>query len=65
MKDGKCSKGFPKPFQAETVMSQNGYPIYARPDDGRAYQVRKFMADNQWIVPYNPLLLSRYDHCFS
>jgi hypothetical protein len=29
MKDGKCSKGFLKLFQAETVMTRNGYPIYA------------------------------------
>ena len=33
MKDGKCSKGFPKQFQPKTVMTKNGYPIYARPDD--------------------------------
>jgi hypothetical protein len=59
MKDGKCSKGFPKPFQAETVMTRNGYPIYARPNDGRTYEVRNFMADNRWIVPYNPHTLSR------
>ena len=61
MKDGKCCKGFPKPFQAETIMTRNGYPVYARPNDGRMYEVRKFKADNRWIVPYNPLLLSRYD----
>jgi hypothetical protein len=61
MKDGKCSKGFPKPFQAKTVMSRNGYPVYARPNDGRAYQVGKVFADNRWIVPYNPYLISRYD----
>src|SRR5216684_4265643 len=24
MKDGKCSKGFSKPFQSETIMTQNG-----------------------------------------
>ena len=34
MKDGRCSKGFPKPFQAETVMLGNGYPVYARSDNG-------------------------------
>lgn len=62
MKDGKCSKAFPKPFQAETVMTRDGYPIYARPNDGRAYEVRNFTADNRWIVPYNPYLLSRYEH---
>jgi hypothetical protein len=61
MKDGKCCKGFPKPFQAETIMTRNGYPIYARPDDGRAHEVRHFIADNRWIVPYSPYLLSRYD----
>ena len=59
MKDGKCSKGFPKPFQAETIMTRDGYPIYARPDDGRSFDVRGFSADNRWIVPYNPHILSR------
>jgi hypothetical protein len=62
MKDGKCTKGFPKAFQAETVMTRDGYPIYARPNDGHAYEVRNFFADNRWIVPYNPHILSRYDH---
>jgi hypothetical protein len=27
MKNGKCSKGFPKPFQEETFMTGNGYPF--------------------------------------
>ena len=63
MKDGKCIKGFPKPFQAETVMCRDGYPIYARPNNGCAYKVGNYLADNRWIVPYNPYLLSRYNHC--
>jgi hypothetical protein len=46
MKNGKCSKGFPKPFQHETVMTKNGYPVYAWPHDGRAYDVHHFIADN-------------------
>jgi hypothetical protein len=61
MKNGKCSKGFPKPFQEETFMTGDGYPIYARPDDGRSYEVRDFPADNRWIVPYNPDVLSRFE----
>ena len=65
MKDGKCSKGFPKAFQEQTVMTRDGYPIYARPNDGRVYDVRGFSADNRWIVPYNPYLLSRFDLFFS
>jgi hypothetical protein len=60
MKDGKCTKGFPKSFQAETIMTQDGYPVYARPDDGCSYNVHGFSADNKWIVPYNPDILSRY-----
>ena len=59
MKNSKCSKGFPKQFQAETVITRNGYPLYARPNDGRAYNVRGFFADNRWIVPYNQHVLSR------
>ena len=26
MKDGKCSKGFPKPYQLHTLMTTKGYP---------------------------------------
>jgi hypothetical protein len=37
MKDGKCIHGYPKPFQQHTTMDHDGYPRYARPDDGRSY----------------------------
>jgi hypothetical protein len=53
MKDGKCIHGYPKPFQEHTAMDHDGYPHYARPDDGRSYQVRGFMLDNRWIIPFN------------
>ena len=58
MKDGKCSKGFPKPFQDNTTLSENGYPVYARPDNGRKcvkkVDTQEIELDNQWVVPYNP-----------
>ena len=60
MKEGKCSKGFPKSYQLQTLMTTKGYPTYARPPDGRSYDVGGFAADNRWIVPYNPYLLLRY-----
>ena len=60
MKNGKCSKGFPKQFQEKTVMSKEGYPLYARPDNGQQYNVRGLTVDNRWIVPYNPYVLSRF-----
>ncbi|GKB16804.1 DNA helicase PIF1/RRM3 [Tanacetum coccineum] len=31
--EGKCSKHFPKPFCAETIIDQDGYPIYKRRDE--------------------------------
>ena len=54
MKDNKCMHGYPKPFQERTTMDHEGYPLYARPNDGRSYPVRGFMLDNRWIVPFNP-----------
>jgi hypothetical protein len=53
MKDNKCIHGFPKSFQEQTTMDHDGYPQYARPNDGRCYEVRGFMADNRWITPYS------------
>ena len=54
MRDGKCIHGYPKPFQEHTTMDHEGYPLYARPDNGHAYHVRGFMLDNRWIIPFNP-----------
>lgn len=61
MRDGRCTKGYPKPFQSETVMTRDGYPIYARPDNGHVHEVRGVDVDNRWIVPYNPYLSSTYN----
>ena len=61
MQNGRCSKGYPKPFQNGTSLETEGYPLYHRPDDGRAFEVRGHLLDNRWIVPYNPYLLTRYN----
>ena len=57
MKNGVCSKGYPKPFQEATSITGDGYPLYARPDDGRSFPIKvlhtTFDADNRWIIPYN------------
>jgi helitron helicase-like protein len=58
MKDSKCTKEYPKKFHMETIMNHDGYLIYARPDNGHAYEVCHFMADNRWIISYNPHILS-------
>ena len=71
MKDGKCSKGFPKAFCDETQVKENGYPIYRRRDDGRSVAKQNAILDNRWVVPYNPFLLLKFnchinvEDCFS
>jgi len=68
MKNGKCTKGFPKPFSNETKDSGDGYPIYKRrsPENGGSKAKVKVwtpqgyvehIVDNRWVVPYNPGLL--------
>ena len=54
MKDGKCIHGYPKSLQDRTTMDNEGYPHYKRCNDGRCYEVRGFMLDNRWIIPFNP-----------
>ena len=52
MKDGKCSKGFPKPFRDETVINKDSYANLRRCNTGKTYQVRGHQVDNRWVVPY-------------
>jgi hypothetical protein len=65
MQNGRCSKGYPKPFQQSTSTNEDGYPLYARPDDGRSFPVTvsgvgTIALDNRWIVPYNPYISAKY-----
>ena len=60
MKEGSCSKGYPKNFNDSTVICDDGYPRYQRRNDGRSINVRGANLDNWWIVPYNPALSLRY-----
>lgn len=55
MKDGKCSKNYPKAFQEQTQLSQDGYTLYARPNNDRHFTNSKGQRiDNRWIVPHSP-----------
>ena len=75
MKDGKCTKGYPKQFHSETMLDSNGYPLYRRrsPESGgligtiRVRRQGNYNAqeiDNKWIVPYNKYLLRSMNcHC--
>ncbi|KAH0614326.1 uncharacterized protein H6S33_006212 [Morchella sextelata] len=63
-----CSKRYPKAYQSETVVQEDGYPLYRRRNDGRTFSVvvrgsgfnQEYQMDNRWVVPYNPYLSLRY-----
>lgn len=60
MKDGKCSKYFPKQFQLETIVDQDGFPVYRRRDNGHTVLKNGIQVDNRNVVPYNAKLLTKY-----
>lgn len=63
IKDGKCTKRYPRDLHAETVTENNGCPQCHRRStkDGGHFTTLKvrnsdFKVDNRWVVPYSPLL---------
>ena len=64
MRDGKCSKHFPKQFAEQTEWRDDSpYPVYRRraPEaGGQQVEHRGRLVNNQWVVPYSPLLSLRY-----
>ena len=57
----KCSKGFPKPWQATPVIQDDGYSLYRWSDNGNIYLGKNgFIYTNQSVVPYNPYWSLRY-----
>ncbi|XP_069965797.1 uncharacterized protein [Bactrocera oleae] len=67
MKNGICSKKFPKAFTTETVTGEDGYPFYRRrspKNGGRQASIQSrtktFNIDNRWIVPFSPVLLRAF-----
>ncbi len=58
--DGKCTKGFPKPFEPETEITGESYVKTKRRNTGKQYNIRHAMLDNRNIVSYSPYLLMKY-----
>ncbi|XP_071699726.1 uncharacterized protein [Rutidosis leptorrhynchoides] len=56
----KCTKRFPKAYADETSVDKDGYPVYKRRDNGRKVTKQGHDLDNGSVVPYNALLLKRY-----
>jgi len=61
MKNGKCSRFYPKKFQSSTTISEDGFPQYRRRDNGVCVVKNHVSLDNRSVVPYNPKLLLKYE----
>ena len=61
MVDGKCSKGYPKQFHEETIITPDKYPEYKRPNDGASATRGGHTFTNQHVIPYNPYLSAKYN----
>lgn len=60
--DGKCSKHFPRSFQEETLVGEDGYPTYRRRNTGMLYnRPNGSIVDNRHVVPYNRRLLEIFN----
>ncbi|XP_078443457.1 uncharacterized protein LOC144712871 isoform X2 [Wolffia australiana] len=61
MKEGKCSKKFPKEFIDSTQVNNDGYPLYRRRNNGQFIQKGSHVIDNRWLVPYNKYLCKAFN----
>ena len=60
MVDNRCIRKFPKKYNNNTTVDEDGYPVYRRRDDGRFIQKGEVKLDNRYVVPYNRNLLVKY-----
>ncbi|XP_058761707.1 uncharacterized protein LOC131635111 [Vicia villosa] len=60
MKDGRCTKFYPKKFQDVRIFNQGGYPVYIRRDNGHKINKNGIQLHSGHVVPYNPSLLMKY-----
>lgn len=61
MRNGSCKDHYPRNYCNETVIAEDGYPIYKRRFTNEQIKIRGHMLNNTWVVPYNPYLLAMFD----
>ena len=61
MKDGLCSKNYPKRFVSETTLKVDGYPEYRRRVTVPLRTVKRGVLDTRSVVPHNLALLELFD----
>ena len=60
MKNGVCSKHYPKEYNDETTIDGFGFPVYRRRNNGLFVMKNGIPLDNKWIVPHNITLLKKF-----
>ena len=66
---GRCTKQYPRLLVSKTITGNDGYPQYRRrstEDGGKTAIIKKrngttIEVDNQWFVPYSPLLSKTFN----
>ncbi|VDO21630.1 unnamed protein product [Heligmosomoides polygyrus] len=61
MRDGVCTKRFPKSFRSDTSLNVDGNPEHRRRDDGRYVTCRGVRMGNRSVVPYCPYLTRMFE----
>lgn len=61
MENNVCKKRFPKAFTEQTIIKEDGYPDYARPQNGRTIERHGVVFDNRYVVPHPRELLVMFD----
>jgi hypothetical protein len=52
---------YPKRFNFETTIDEEGFLVYRRHDDRKHIKKGKVEVDNRFVVPYNRDLLVKFD----
>ncbi|KAK6013623.1 hypothetical protein OSTOST_21058 [Ostertagia ostertagi] len=60
MRNGSCSKRFPKQLRERTSVDVDGYPNYRRRNSSPA-EINGVLYGDEWVVPSNPHLLIKFD----
>ncbi|XP_058733259.1 uncharacterized protein LOC131604861 [Vicia villosa] len=60
MKNGRCSKYYPKNFIEHTIVDAEGYPLYRRRSKTFTIEKNGITLDNRHVVPYNTRFLMKY-----
>jgi len=60
MKNGSCSRFYPKKYQNTTTIAEDGFPHYRRRSNDITVVKNDIELDNRFVVPYNPTILVKY-----